>query len=199
MSEIKKQPSFNENLLTDSDSACYQLAGKVLDALVTHAMIVPKNHNPIQAFKVSYRQLPDSPSTLKVIEACDELAAMMGEEPLKRSLDTLEPIHRPMLVPPRPWEPTITTRGEFYAGSPYFLYDVPLMRVGFQKAQYERLKDGDISKFVEGVNVVQSLPWQIHSEVFKVIEHLFEVEGGGMCDIPLKSGHQVPARKTQVV
>jgi DNA-directed RNA polymerase, mitochondrial len=80
------------------------------------------------------------------------------------------PIHRPMVVVPRPWDSFDT--GCYYDEKA--ARNVKLVRT-YDKDLRQRLRDaiadGSMSAVLESVNAIQETPWAINSEVLAVLEH----------------------------
>jgi DNA-directed RNA polymerase len=83
------------------------------------------------------------------------------------------PIHRPMVVMPRPWE-------AFDSGCYYdekAARNVRLVRT-YDRDQQRRIRaairDGSMAPVLEAVNAIQEVPWAINTKVLEVLEHCWK-------------------------
>lgn len=83
------------------------------------------------------------------------------------------PIHRPMVVKPRPW--TALDGGCYYDEKA--ARNVKLVRT-YDKDQQRRIraaiKDGSMDAVLEAVNAIQDTPWAINAEVLEVLEYCWK-------------------------
>jgi DNA-directed RNA polymerase, mitochondrial len=97
----------------------------------------------------------------------------------------LRPVYEPMVVQPMDWTSPL---GGGYVSSCI----EPLRLVKVKNSGYfEELKNADMPMVYNGVNALQRTPWQINTEVYEVMNHLWETSSdlGG---IPPKDGLPLP-------
>jgi len=88
---------------------------------------------------------------------------------LREAVAWNQPIHKPMVVPPRPWE-------SFYTGCYYeekAARNVRLVRTynrDHQRLVTQAIKDGTMGHVLDAVNAIQSTSWAINEEVLKVVK-----------------------------
>lgn len=76
----------------------------------------------------------------------------------------IPPTFPPMLVAPKPWD------SKKYYGA-YYDLEAPLMKHTSRK-QADAVRKSDIPKVVEGLNFLGSVPWNINSKMFDIIEEV---------------------------
>ena len=105
------------------------------------------------------------------------------------------PIHRPMVVPPRPWEDMNT--GCFYDEKS--ARNVKLVRTynsAHKRLINEAVRDGSLEYVLEAVNHIQSVPWAINQPVLDVLLHCWD-NGIEIPGLPLPDLAPLPARMPQ--
>ena len=113
------------------------------------------------------------------IRLTDEGVQMMGR--LRESMAWMQPIHRPMGVPPRPW--TDMDTGCYY--EPRTSRTVKLVRT-FNKDHKQLIRqaitDGQMDYVLKAVNDIQSTAWAINADTLDLVKWAFEqgVEGLGV-------------------
>jgi DNA-directed RNA polymerase, mitochondrial len=113
---------------------------------------------------------------------------------LRESMAWMQPIHRPMVVPPRPWADMNT--GCYYEERA--ARTVKLVRTydkGHKRLLRQAIADGQMDYVLSAVNAIQETPWAINSPIVDLVRHCFEVGilGVGLpanclMDIPEKVG-----------
>ncbi|OUU13916.1 MAG: hypothetical protein CBB97_25450 [Candidatus Endolissoclinum sp. TMED37] len=104
-------------------------------------------------------------------------------------LSFFTPTYRPMIVPPLNW--TGLYSGGYLSNHPDWKPDF-IRRMTIQ--QRDMLKDEDLTKAMEAVNIAQQTKWKINKGVLEVMEDLWVEEGGGDAGIPNADPVSLPPR-----
>ena len=108
-----------------------------------------------QANRVGARFVYLSPAALDQINACVD------------ARQSLLPVYKPMLCPPKKW--TSFRNGGYLTDA---VHQPVLMRMANREQQH-MLEHGDHSKMFEAVNAVQATPWHINANVLYVLRRLW--------------------------
>lgn len=114
-----------------------------------------------------------------VIRLTDAGVQLMGS--LRESMAWMQPIHRPMVVPPRPWFDMDT--GCYYENQAS--RTVKLVRT-FNRDHKELVRsaidDGSMAQVLEAVNAIQSTAWAINLPIYDLVQWAFDegLEGLGL-------------------
>lgn len=106
-----------------------------------------------------------------------------------------QPIHPPMIAPPRPWEALDT--GCYY--DPKVANTVKLIRTHHKEHELllrEAIGNGQMTACLEAINVVQATPWVINSRVLDVVEYAFN-EGLEIKKFPSRITREKPSKLPQ--
>jgi len=90
---------------------------------------------------------------------------------------------QPMVVPPNEWT-DVNTGG-------YETIKVPFMRTRHCKTQKDSIHRADLSKVMEGLNVLGNIPWKINHEVLNAALKCWD-DGIVLGDVPSKVDYEVP-------
>lgn len=145
---------------------------KMLDILMATLGLVEITHQKVDKNQsIKYvRALPD---TLEWIEKKSDVAAL------------LRPVYEPMVVHPKDWS-------DPWGGGYISSYIKPLKLVKTKnKAYLEELKHTDMPIVYEAVNALQRTAWQINSQVYKVMQELWD-SGSTLGGMPPRMGVEMP-------
>ncbi|MFC0685333.1 DNA-directed RNA polymerase, partial [Novosphingobium clariflavum] len=121
-----------------------------------------------------------------VIRLTDEGVAMFGS--LRESMAWMQPIHRPMVVPPRPW--TDMDTGAYYEERTS--RTVKLVRT-FNKDHKRLIREsiaaGRMDYVLKAVNVAQETSWAINKPLLDLVHWVFEE---GINDLGVASNQLLP-------
>lgn len=98
----------------------------------------------------------------------------------------LQPIHLPMLCPPKPW--TNPYRGGYLSG----LIRARLVKTR-SRGYLDELGSLELSGVYSAVNAVQATPWRINAPVLEVMTRLWD-EGGNVAGLPRRTDLPLPPR-----
>ena len=103
----------------------------------------------------------------------------------------LRPCYEPMVVQPLDW--TSPTGGGYVSSC-----IEPLRLVKVKNRGYiEELVNADMPMVYAGVNALQRTPWQINTQVYEVLNHIWEI-GSDLGGIPPKNGLELPPKPTDI-
>lgn len=121
-----------------------------------------------------------------IIRLTDAGVQLMGS--LRESMGWMAPIHRPMVVPPRPW--TAYDTGCYYEDRA--ARTVKLVRT-FNKDHEQLIRtaisDGQMDYVLKAVNTIQSTAWQVNHDIFDLICWAF---GEGITGVGLPANSLMP-------
>lgn len=134
------------------------------------------------------------------IRLTDEGVQLMAS--LRESMAWMQPIHRPMVVPPRPWVDMDT--GCYY--EPRTSRTVKLVRTfnkDHKKLIREAIAAGEMDYVLKSVNAIQSTAWAINADILDLVKWAFEegitglgVPQNGLMLVPPKLDKDVWEAKT---
>lgn len=145
---------------------------KLLDILMNAIAIVEITHQKVdkdQAVKY-VRALPE---TLEWIEKKNDVTSL------------LRPVYEPMVVQPKDW--TNPFDGGYISSN---IKPLKLVKTK-NKAYLDELRNVDMPIVYEAINALQRSPWQINSQVLKVMGELWE-SGSVIAGLPPRSGIEMP-------
>jgi len=125
-----------------------------------------------------------------VISLSESLSNYINESHDQRILSTGSLRYLPMTDKPVEWM-------SFKSGG-YKKLPVIMMRTRDEESRLQRYLIENASEFddvCEGLNVLNSTKWTLHSKVFEVVEEVW-ARGGGICDIPSRADHSLPVQPT---
>lgn len=125
-----------------------------------------------------------------IIRLTDEGVQMFGQ--LRESMAWMQPIHRPMVVPPRPW--TDMDTGCYYEQRS--ARTVKLVRTynsDHKKLIRQAIADGQMDYVLKSVNAIQATPWQINQPILELVQWAFD-QGIGGIGLPSKDLMVIPPR-----
>lgn len=109
------------------------------------------------------------------VRLTDEVQQWLADR--KITLAGFQPIHAPMIVPPKPW--VNVNRGGYWSQG-----HTPLKFLkGVNSKGRRRYKEVDLSRVFEAVNVIQNTPWKVNVKVLEVAKAVAEWENP-VADIP---------------
>jgi DNA-directed RNA polymerase, mitochondrial len=147
---------------------------KMLDLLVNNVGLVEITHQRIEK-EQSVKYVRATPETLDWIERKNEVTSL------------LRPVYEPMVVQPRDWT-------DPYNGGYISSYIKPLKLVKTRNRQYlEELRNVEMPIVYEAINALQRTPWQINSQVLKVMTELWE-NGSTIAGLPSRLGVEMPLK-----
>lgn len=108
---------------------------------------------------------PGNPKTHRfVLKLSDQVALWLSER--KATLAGIQPIHAPMVVPPKPWV-SINKGGYWSKGA------APLKFLrGMNRKARRRYKDVDLTRVFDAVNAIQNTPWVVNKKVLEVAKEV---------------------------
>lgn len=146
---------------------------KVAEPLINAVlMAVPDLFEVVTTYKSKHR-------SETVIRLTEEGVVLFSQ--LRESMAWMQPIHRPMVVPPRPW--TSMSTGCYYEERA--ARTVKLVRTfnkDHQKLIRNAIADGQMDYVMQGVNAVQSTAWTINQPILDIVQWAFDegIEGLGL-------------------
>jgi len=154
----------NENLV-DHEGWAQDVKIRVSEPLVSAALEALAGLIEIHTSFVKKHQ------SQSVIRLTDEGVQMFGQ--LRESMAWMQPIHRPMVVPPRPWADMHT--GCYY--EPRTARTVKLVRT-FNKDHKvlinEAIKSGQMEYVLKAVNAIQNTAWAINQPILELVKWAFD-------------------------
>lgn len=130
-----------------------------------------------------------------VIRLTDAGVEMFGA--LRESMAWMQPIHRPMVVPPRPW--TSMDTGCYYEErSARTVKLVRTFNKDHAKLVRAAIADGSMDYVLEAVNAIQSTAWAINRPIFELVRWVFEEGIGGLGVCPNKLMDVPPRMEPEV-
>jgi DNA-directed RNA polymerase, mitochondrial len=147
---------------------------KLVDILMATVGLVEITHQKIQK-EQSVKYIRPLPETIEWIEKKNEATSV------------LRPVYEPMVVQPRDWT------NPFDGG--YLSSNIkPLRLVKTRQKNYlSDLRDVEMPIVYEAINSLQRTPWQINSQVLKVMAELWE-NGSVVAGLPPRDGVEMPPR-----
>lgn len=107
--------------------------------------------------------------------------------------ELLEPYLWPTVVPPKPW--TGPEDGGYYSKPGR---EVLRLVKTDNKNYLEELRNADLDRVYEAVNLVQNTPWRINTQVLDVLEKLCEQERSPNGVVPIPQEEPLPARPEDI-
>lgn len=165
------QRKYNPKALTWSTQDCIALGTKLVELIADTTGIIELKkmtegrHHTV--FKVAFTE---------------QAAAWFEAAHAKCAL--LQPLHLPMIAPPRPWR---TPYSGGYLGDAIRLKLVKTRSRG----HLDELGSVDMPMVYDAVNAVQATPWRINTRVLDVVEAL-QAQGGNVAGLPRRSDLPVP-------
>jgi DNA-directed RNA polymerase len=144
-----------------------------------------------------------------IIRLTEEGVQLFGQ--LRESMAWMQPIHRPMVVPPRPWADFDT--GCYY--EPRSARTVNLVRTfnkDHRKLVKEAIANGSMDFMLKAVNATQNTAWAVNQPILALVKHCFDtgITGLGLpaynlltlpprmdkdqweaMDLPQRKGHRI--------
>lgn len=155
--------------------ATLKLGALFLNAMYKHCTLFDGNEDvPVLKETVVIK----GTNTHYEVEAQPLLIDMLSQSAHVKATGMLDPVHRPMVVPPRRW--TVLGSG------PYFLYDQPIMRAIDKRGQMELVKMGKMDKLLRGLNATQETPWKLDHRIIDVMNYWYTEKGGGVAKLPYR-------------
>ena len=154
------------------------LGVKLLDIVMNTIGLVEINESKVSKFK-----------TVKLVKALPETLDWIDRR--NNVVQYLRPVYEPMVVIPKDWDSPV---GGGYVSSCI----EPLRLVKVKNRGYmEELQNADMPIVYDAVNALQRTPWQINTQVYDVLNHLWEINSdlGG---IPPKDGLELPKRPDDI-
>jgi DNA-directed RNA polymerase, mitochondrial len=145
---------------------------KLLDILMNTLSLVELTH-----------QKTDKEQSIKYVRPTQETIDWIEKKNDVTSI--LRPVYEPMVVHPKDWT------NPFDGG--YISSNIkPLKLVKTKNREYlEELRNVDMPIVYEAINALQRTPWQINSQVLKVMIELWE-SGSTLAGLPSRSGVELP-------
>lgn len=123
--------------------------------------------------------------TPAVLRLTEETHEWLAERHL--SYETLAAaVHRPMIVPPRPWT---ALRGGGYLTIP----DTDLVKHHNNKRAIAALNTADLTLIFAAVNALQQTPWRINARIYTIMRRAWE-RGDALPGLPREPQRQLPGR-----
>jgi DNA-directed RNA polymerase, mitochondrial len=125
-----------------------------------------------------------------VIRLTDDGVQTMAQ--LRESMAWMAPIHRPMVVPPRPW--TGMDTGCYY--EPRASRTVKLVRTYNKDHKVlirKAIEEGTMDHVIDAVNAIQSTAWAINKDIFDLVSWAFNT-GQEIDGIPANELLAIPAK-----
>ena len=101
--------------------------------------------------------------------------------------ELLQPLHFPMVVPPRDWNSPVG--GGFLNNNGTL--QVPLVKTR-NKPELMALADKDLTKVYSALNIIQRTPWRINKKIFHVVEQVWKV--GDRAGLPARDLPELPKK-----
>jgi DNA-directed RNA polymerase, mitochondrial len=147
---------------------------KLLDILINSVGLVELAHQKVEKNQ-SIKYVRALPETLEWIEKKNDVASLM------------RPVYEPMVVQPRDW--TTPVDGGYISSN-----IKPLRLVKTKNKTYlDDLENVEMPIVYEAINNLQRTPWQINSQILKVMSDLWET-GSTIAGLPPRSGVEMPPR-----
>lgn len=128
--------------------------------------------------------------TETVVRLTDEGVQMFAN--IRESMAWMQPIHRPMVVPPRPWKDNET--GCYYEQRT--ARTVKLVRTynkDHRKLIKQAIEDGQMDYVLKAVNTIQSTSWAINLPILDLVQWCFDNGISGL-GLPAKELLTIPPR-----
>jgi DNA-directed RNA polymerase len=147
---------------------------KMLDIAIQAVGLVELTHQKVDKDQ-SIKYVKALPETLEWIEKKNEVTQF------------LRPVYEPMVVQPKDW--TTPFNGGYISSN---IKPIRLVK-SKNKAYLDELKHTDMPIVYEAVNALQRTAWQINSQVFEVMEQLWE-SGSEIAGLPSRDGLPLPVK-----
>jgi DNA-directed RNA polymerase len=128
--------------------------------------------------------------TETTIRLSDEGVQMFGQ--LRESMAWMQPIHRPMVVPPRPWT-AIDTGCYYEQRSAHAVKLVRTFNKDHRKLVKQAIADGQMDYVLKAVNTVQSTAWSINHDIYALVQWAFDAGVDGL-GLPSNNLMAIPPR-----
>lgn len=103
-----------------------------------------------------------------------------------RTCALLNPVHVPMVAPPKPW------RSPYSGGYLSGLIKTKLVHT-WNRSYMDELGGVDLSRVLAVVNAVQSTPWRVNKRILEVMSNLWDT-GGTVAGLPRRTDLPLPPR-----
>jgi DNA-directed RNA polymerase len=147
---------------------------KLLDLLMNSIALVEITHQKVDKDQ-SVKYVRAMPETLEWIEKKNSVTSL------------LRPVYEPMVVQPRDW--TSPFDGGYLSSN---IKPLKLVKTK-NRAYLDELKNVEMPIVYEAINALQRTPWQINSQVLKVMSELWE-NGSTLAGLPSRMGVEMPPR-----